>query len=341
MKEEINYIAFPLPMIRKFFIEPNKAAADIIDYGIYRAAMGMSISAPEAPYRQLTYEFIRQGLKMPHGDSYRVPCSISQKLIKLREKDGYLDTLDYGGFSPESDFEQFDCEEDINLLMEIADSDEHFRKEVDEWYRLCQVQDVVGVSFSVSEHQQIKDTYQRIESGFHGEPQVPVSCKTSILLERQDAIGTQRERAKLCLYLGIRSLIGRSEIAITNWDAIKYRMLGAKNKVEFNSVLKDKKLFGIYDKWCTRYQCDKLMDELRSMRLVNKISFRRKIFVTCSLQDDNEFMEAIYKRINAASEAENRRILKEREKANREKLRAMLESKDATLEIQFADMVNN
>ena len=341
MKEEINYIAFPLPMIRKFFIEPNKAAADIIDYGIYRAAMGMSISAPESPYRQLTYEFIRQGLQMPQGELYRVPHSISHKLIKLMKENGYLDTLDYGGFSPESDFEQFDCEEDINLLMEIADSDEHFRKEVDEWYRLCQVQDVVGVSFSVSEHQQIKETYHRIESGFHGEPQVPVSCKTSILLERQDAIGTQRERAKLCLYLGIRSLIGRSEIAITNWDAIKYRMLGAKNKVEFNSVLKDKKLFGIYDKWCTRYQCDKLMDELRSMRLVNKISFRRKIFVTCSLQDDNEFMEAIYKRINAASEAENRRILKEREKANREKLRAMLESKDATLEIQFADMVNN
>ena len=102
MKEVIKYIAFPLLLIRYIFIDPIRAFSDIIDYGIYRAAMGMSISAPEAPYRQLTYEFIRQGLKMPHGDSYRVPCSISQKLIKLREKDGYLDTLDYGGFSPES-----------------------------------------------------------------------------------------------------------------------------------------------------------------------------------------------------------------------------------------------
>lgn len=341
MKEVIKYIAFPLLLIRYIFIDPIRAFSDIIDYGIYRAAMGMSISAPEAPYRQLTYEFIRQGLKMPHGDSYRVPCSISQKLIKLREKDGYLDTLDYGGFSPESDFEQFDCEEDINLLMEIADSDEHFRKEVDEWYRLCQVQDVVGVSFSVSEHQQIKETYQRIESGFRGEPQVPVSCKTSILLDRQDAPGTEHERAKLCLYLGIRSLIGRSDIAVTTCEAIKSRMFGAKNKVELNSVLKDKKLAGIYDKWCTRYQFDKLMYELRAIRLVNKISYGRNTIVTCSLQDDNEFMEAIYKRINAASEAENRRKLKEREKANREKLRAMLESKDTTLEIQFADMVDN
>lgn len=341
MKEEINYIAFPLPMIRKFFTEPKKAAADIIDYGIYRAAMGMSISAPESPYRQLTYEFIRQGLQMPQGELYRVPHSISYKLIKLMKENGYLGTLDYGGFTPESDFEQFDCEKDIKLLMEIADNDEYFRKEVDEWYRLCQVQDVVGVSFSVSEHQQIKETYQRIESGFLGEPQVPVSCKTSILMERQEEAGTEHERAKLCLYLGIRSLIGRSDIAVTTCEAIKSRMFGAKNKVELNGVLKDKKLSGIYEKWCTRYQFDKLMYELRSIRLVNKISFGRNTIVTCSLQDDNEFMEAIYKRINAANEADDRRKLKEREKANREKLRAMLQSKDTTLEIQFADMADN
>ena len=60
MSEEYNYIAFPLPLIRRFFTEPSKAAADIIDYGIYRAAIGMDIET-EAPYRQLTYEFIRQG----------------------------------------------------------------------------------------------------------------------------------------------------------------------------------------------------------------------------------------------------------------------------------------
>ena len=86
MKEVIKYIAFPLPMIRRFFTEPNRAAADIIDYGIFRAAMGIRISAPEAPYRQLTYEFIKQGLQMPHGESYRVPHGISHKLIKLMKE---------------------------------------------------------------------------------------------------------------------------------------------------------------------------------------------------------------------------------------------------------------
>ncbi len=296
MKEEINYIAFPLPMIRKFFIEPNKAAADIIDYGIYRAAMGMSISAPEAPYRQLTYEFIRQGLKMPHGDSYRVPCSISQKLIKLREKDGYLDTLDYGGFSPESDFEQFDCEEDINLLMEIADSDEHFRKEVDEWYRLCQVQDVVGVSFSVSEHQQIKDTYQRIESGFHGEPQVPVSCKTSILLERQEEAGTEHQRARLCLYLGIRSLIGRSDIAVTTCEAIKSRMFGAKNKIE----LSDKALI---DKILDRMKDVFSSEELSTIDGV-KISFEKERKWVHLRRSNTEPIIRIYAEAPAQADAE-------------------------------------
>lgn len=341
MKEEINYIAFPLPMIRRFFTEPKKAAADIIDYGIYRAAMGIRISAPETPYRQLTYEFIRQGLQMPHGDSFRVPGSISHKLIQMMKKDGYLETLDYGGFSPESGFEQFDCEEDISLLMEFAENDESFKNEVDEWYRLCQVQDVVGVSFSVIEHQQIKETYQRIESGFKGEPQVPVSCKTSILQDRQDEPGTERERAKLCLYLGIRSLIGRAEIAVTTSEAIKGRMFGARNKEELQSVLKDKKLAGLYKQYCTRYQYENLLYELRVAGMVNKLSFGRNTIVTCSLQDDDEFNEAIAKRLNSANDKENRRQLKEREKANREKLRAMLGNNDVSLEIQFAEVVNN
>jgi hypothetical protein len=341
MKEEINYIPFPLPMIRRFFTDPKNVAADIIDYGIYRAAMGIRISAPESPYRQLTYEFIRQGLQMPHGDSYRVPESISYKLIEMMNKEYYLETLDYGGFSSESDFTEFDCSDDIVLLMYAAENDENFRNEVDEWYRLRQVQNVVGVSFSVSEHQQIKETYQRIESGFKGEPQVPVSCKTSILQDRQDAPGTERERAKLCLYLGIRSLIGRAEIAVTTSKAIKSRMFGARNEEELQSVLKDKKLAGLYKQYCTRYQYDNLLYELRAAGMVNKLSFGRNTIVTCSLQDDDEFREAIAKRLNSANDAENRHRLKEREKANREKLKAMLGSNDVSLEIQFADMVNN
>lgn len=338
MKEEINYINFPLPMIRRFFTEPGKAAAEIIDYGIYRAAMGQRISAPEAPFRQLTYEFIRQGMDMPLDDSYRVPESISGKLIDMTEDVGYLGNLDYGGFSPESDFEQFDCDDDIRLLMDYADKDEDFAEEVEEWYRLRQVQNVVGVSFDVSEHSQIKETYQRIEGGFKGETQVPVSCKTSILLDRQDAPGTEHERARLCIYLGIRSLIGRQEIAITTSDAIKCRMFGAKNKEELQGVLKDKKLAGIYDKWCTRYQYDNLMYELRAAGMVNKLSYGRNTIVTCSLQDDDEFREAIVNRLNSASDAENRRKLREREKANRDKLREMLGDRDKTLEIQYDDV---
>lgn len=341
MIDDYKYMSFPLQMIRKFFTEPNKAAAEIIDYSIYRTAMGLKINAPESPYRQLTYEFIRQGCKMPLGDTYRVSGSLSHRLVKLMNEDGYLDSLDYNGFSFEDDSVQFDCHSDIMLLMDVADKDENFESEVMEWYRLRQVQDVIGVEFDVSEHQAIKETYNRIESSFLGETQVPVSCKTSIILERQDNQGTERERARLCLYLGIRSLIGKSDIAITTGQAIKGRMFGARNQEEFETVLKDKKLSGIYDKWCTRYQYEKMLDELRIAGMVNKISFGRNTIVTCSLQDDDEFMEAIKSRLNAAKDAEERRRLKEREKVNRDKLRAMLESSDSQLEILFTNAVNN
>lgn len=344
MKEEYKYITFPLPMIRKFFTDPSRAAADIIDYGIYYTSMNiLKIESPESPYRQLTYEFIRQGLEMPHGDSYRVPGSISKRLISLMKKDRYLGTLDYGGFTPESDFEEFDCEDDVRLLMYIAENDESFKGEVEEWYRLRQVQDVVDVTFSVSEHQQIREAYRRIDAGFFGERQVPVSCKTSILQERQDVPGTERERAKLCLYLGIRSLIGRAEIAVTTGEAIKGRMFGAKNKEELQTVLKDKKLASVYEKWCTRYQYEKMLEELVDIRMVNKITFGRNTFVTCSLQDDHEFMEAIVMRINSANYAEKRRRLKEREKNNREILKQMLKGSgsDSSIEIPFAEIIED
>lgn len=341
MTDEYKYISFPLPMIRKFLTEPNKAAAEIIDYGIFRTAMGLKISVPESPYRQLTYDFIMQGCKMPSGDSYRVSGSLSHRLVKLMNEEGYLESLDYNGFSFEDNSAQFVCDDDITLLMEIADNEELFKNEVIEWYRLRQVQDVIGVEFDVSEHQAIKETYNRVESSFLGEPQVPVSCKTSIILERQDNQGTEHERARLCLYLGIRSLIGKSDIAITTGQAIQGRMFGAKNQEELSAVLKDKKLLGIYEKWCTRYQYDKLLTELRIAGMVNKISYGRNTIVTCSLQDDNEFMEAIKTRLNAAKDAEDRRKLKEREKVNRDKLRALLEGSDSQLEIMFANTVDN
>ena len=352
MSEEYNYIAFPLPLIRRFFTEPSKAAADIIDYGIYRAAIGMDIET-EAPYRQLTYEFIRQGAErnfppsetrfglVEYKGKNNIPQSIAKRLVKLMDEEGYIENLDYNGFTPESDFTEFDCKDDIEILMQTADNDEYFRQDVEEWYRLRQVQDVIGMTFDVSEHQAIKETYQRIEASFGGEKQVPVSCKTEIIQNVQEHTGTERDRARLCLYLGIRSLIGRSKIAITTGATIRGRMFGARNAEELETVLKDKRLAGIYDKWCTRWQFDNLLFELRFAKMVNKVSFGRNTIVTCELQDDEEFREAIIRRLNAASDAENRRKLIERERTSRELLREMLTSKYSSLEIPFCEAIDD
>ncbi len=333
MSEEYNYISFPLPLIRKFFLEPSQAAFDILDYGVYRTASGMNIDL-ESAYKQLTYNFI-------HQDEKEIPAKLMRKL-KAFTKQGYLSHLDYNGFefSDDNEIKSFDVQDDISLLQQLADDDPLFASEVQEWYRLRQVQDVIDYPFDADMHEDIKANYQRMEKAFNGQKQLPVSCKTEFLLQKVKNCGTERERAKFCFYLGIRSLIGKKDLAFTNSEAIYWRMFGCRNDVELGEVLKDKRLAAIYGKWHTRRQYTNFLDELRLEGLVNKVTRCRETIVTCSLQDDAEFCEAIIRHDNEHRISAARQQLREREKAMRERLKALSGNNDDSLNIPFADVMD-
>ncbi len=340
MVEEYSYIAFPLPLIRRFFTDPAKAAGDIIDYGIYFASTKLAIEDDTNALRQVIYNFIQQGQRVSMDENCSIPPELATRLVALKDKEGFTAHIDYNGFDPEEDFDKFNVSDDIALLHDLPNNDKGLYDDIIEWYRLRQVQEVVGVDFLATEHRQISGTYHHIQNQFGESKQIPVSCKTSIMLNKCDNPGTERERAKLCLYLGIRSLIGKAVIAATTQKAVIWRMFGCRNDEELNEILEDNRLSAVFEKWCTRRQLNNLFDELRNDKLVNKITFDRQTYLTCALQDDNEFCEEIIRSRKKTSFAAARQELRERDKKMRERLKTLSLYGTDTLNIPFGEIMD-
>ena len=294
MKEEFDYIPFALPLIRKFFTEPSKAADDIVDYGIYRAGLIEEIDE-RTIYRQLTYKFIQQGMQLPYKESHSVTRSLSHKLIELMKSNGYLEDVDYNGFDWDDEGTlHFGCDDDINLLMEIASNDKQFQTAAEEWYRLYRVQEKLGLSPNYLVCEQIAENYKRIHAQFGDASQIPTSCKIDMLLEMGDKPKSERERVLFCYYLGIRSLIGKNrKIIETTSDAIKERMMGVKNEQELDEVLKDKRLESVYINWTSYRKFRSFMNELEERRLVKYLGVGRRIYVSCVLLNKADFVKGV------------------------------------------------
>lgn len=294
MKEEFDYIPFALPLVRKFFTEPSTAADDIVDYGIYRAGLLLDIEEITI-YRQLTYKFIQQGLQLPYKENHAVTRSLSHKLIGLMQNNGYLESVDYNGFDWDNEGDlHFDCVDDINLLVDVANNDEKFKSDAEEWYRLYLAQEKLGLSPNYMDCEQIAENYKRLHAKLGDKIQIPTSCKIEMLLDMGESPKTERERVLFCYYLGIRSLIGKNrKIVETTSDAIKRRMIGAKNEQELSEILKDSRLSSVYTKWTTYSQYKTLTNELMEKRLVKLLGMGKRTYASCVLLNRADFVKAV------------------------------------------------
>ena len=169
--------------------------------------------------------------------------------------------------------------------------------------------------------------YSRMIESIGEGNKIPVHCKIDMLLEMGDKPRPERERAKFCYYLGIRSLIGQRKIAETNSSAIKWRMMGAKNQTELDEILKDKRLSAVYEKWGSDYQYRILMGELRDNLLINYATKYRHTYVTCAIRNIDKFTDAIAEFISSR----DAKAAKQRRKELDKEYRKMINDKLAVM----------
>ena len=234
--EDFKYILFPLPLIQEIFKKPKSGFSDIFDVGIYRVSQTLQINEYNA-LKQLMYCYYRGGLTK----------SLQSELYRLEEDEVFYSDEDYNGFSSY----EFIPDTEIESIYEYCKEHRELKNEIEEFHRLRQVKDVLGITFDISSVAKTYKEYHTAYNGFHNQPLVSISQK--MMFDFYENTKTDYEKALFAMYAGIRSIIGNKDFAETTGNMIKCRMFGAKNQAELELILSDKKVKSAYKQYTTDY----------------------------------------------------------------------------------------
>lgn len=295
--ENFKYILFPLPLIQEIFKKPKSGFSDIFDVGIYRVSQTLQINEYNA-LKQLMYCYYRGGLTK----------SLQRELYRLEEGQIFYSDEDYNGFSSY----EFIPDTEIESIYEYCKEHQDLKNEIEEFHRLRQVKDVLGITFDISSVAKTYKTYHAAYNRFHNQPLVSISQK--MMFDFYKNTKTDYEKALFAMYAGIRSIIGNKDFAETTGSMIKCRMFGAKNQAELELILSDKKVKSAYKQYTTDYHYKKMLKELvvRGF-LQSEIGYNRRTYVSCKL-DMKGLEDAIVEHIKQKSlnynikQFENRRL---------------------------------
>lgn len=238
--EDFKYILFPLPLIQEIFKKPKNGFSDIFDVGIYRVAQTLQINEYNA-LKQLMYCYYRGGLTK----------SLQSELYRLEECEIFYSDEDYNGFSGY----EFIPDTEIESIYEYCKEHQELKNEIEEFHRLRQVKDVLGITFDISSVAKTYKEYYAVYNGFHNQPLVSISQK--MMFDFYKNTKTDYEKALFAMYAGIRSIIGNKDFAETTGGMIKCRMFGAKNQAELELILSDRKVKSAYKQYTTDYHYKK------------------------------------------------------------------------------------
>lgn len=102
-------------------------------------------------------------------------------------------------------------------------------------------------------------------------------------------------RARWAMYLGMLSIIGTKQMAITTSVAIKSRMFGAKDNDSLQEILKDKETKELYDYWTTRRHYERLLAEVETANKIKAQGLGRRTYISYRFKTDEDFVKAIEK----------------------------------------------
>ena len=295
--DNFKYILFPLPLIQEIFKKPKNGFSDIFDVGIYRVSQTLQIDEYNA-LKQLMYCYYRGGPTK----------SLESQLYNLEQHEVFYSDEDYNGFSSY----EFIPDEEIESIYEYCKEHQELKNEIEEFYRLRQVKNVLEIKFDISSVAETYKSYHAAYNGFHNQPLVSISQK--MMFDFYKNTKTDYEKALFAMYAGIRSIIGYKDFAETTGSMIKCRMFGAKNQTELELILSDRKVKSAYKQYTTDYHYKKMLKELvvRGF-LQSEIGYNKRTYVSCKL-DMKGLEDAIVEHIKQKSlnykvkQFENRRL---------------------------------
>lgn len=282
--DNFKYILFPLPLIQEIFKKPKNGFSDIFDVGIYRVSQTLQIDEYNA-LKQLMYCYYRGGLTK----------SLESQIYDLEQHEVFYSDEDYNGFSSY----EFIPDEEIESIYEYCKEHQELKNEIEEFYRLRQVKNVLEIKFDISSVAETYKGYHIAYNGFHNQPLVSISQK--MMFDFYKNTKTDYEKALFAMYAGIRSIIGYKDFAETTGSMIKCRMFGAKNQTELELILSDRKVKSAYKQYTTDYHYKKMLKELvvRGF-LQSEIGYNKRTYVSCKL-DMKGLEDAIVEHIKQKS----------------------------------------
>ena len=221
--------------------------------------------------------------------------SLQSELYRLEESEVFYSDEDYNGFSSY----EFIPDTEIESIYEYCKEHQELKNEIEEFHRLRQVKDVLGITFDISSVAKTYKTYHAAYNGFHNQPLISISQK--MMFDFYKNTKTDYEKALFAMYAGIRSIIGNKDFAETTGSMIKCRMFGAKNQAELDFILSDKKVKSTYKQYTTDYHYKKMLKELvvRGF-LQSEIGYNKRTYVSCKL-DMKGLEDAIVEHIKQKS----------------------------------------
>ena len=282
--DNFKYIIFPLPIIQEIFKNPKTGFSDIFDVGIYRVSQTLQINERSA-LKQLMYCYYRGGLTE----------SLQKKLYNLKKTEIFDSDEDYNSFRGY----EFIPNTEIESIYEYCREHQELKDEIEEFHRLRQIKDVLGITFDISTIASTYKTYYTDYLGFKNQPLV--SIKKEMMFDFYENPKTEYEKALFAMYAGIRSIIGNKNFAETTGNMIKCRMFGAKNQAELEFILNDKKVKSAYKQYTTDYHYKKMLKDLVLQGfLMSEIGYNKRTYVSCKL-DLKGLEDAIVEHIKSKS----------------------------------------
>lgn len=221
---------------------------------------------------------------------YRAIEELPDNLVREYNKmDEFPYDYDYNGFGNQD----FIPELEIEYLSDYCERNQAFYDFVLEWYRVRQTFTMLGLNTdTVKNTLNTVDKYRRLYD-FDKCSFILLNAEVmNNLYEARDTMKSD-ERAIWAMYMGISSIIGDKDFAQTTSDMIKCRMFGAVNQNELETLLKNKALKKVYDKYTTKHQYNKLLNIIQDRNMITEIGLNRRTYVSTKLKNVDELVDAI------------------------------------------------
>lgn len=271
-----TFIIIPLPLLRTFIYD-SESIDRMYDTGIILTSRRLNINE-QAAYKELVYNLYKRLNELP-----------SDIVMEFGRMEDYPHEEYYNGFVGD----RYAPDAEIAYLEEYIANNPAFKYDVLRWYRIYETYRMAGL-----DTKGVKGTICYLDENpigekFDNSPLILLS--TEIMQQLYENYPSMRvhEKAMWAMYLGMLSIIGNKEYAMTTSDAIRCRMFGARNKAELDTLLDDDKLRSVYEKFSGKYQYNKLLNAIQDRRMITEIGLKRRTYISTRIKSLDGLIEAI------------------------------------------------